>query len=448
MVSNSPTELTLTAFLNAKLGELLQEPPMLWLHQAEMAGAKGDSILIREYDDALVPVGFIEVSMPTGSSKEKQTYGYAHNLSHLLGGVAPLFLGAIVRVEGPVELRAYYAALSSTDNKIISDIMLFRGWGVESLARVLGALFFWGQAERKMSSPANWKLRQSRPNVGMHGDYVFKLYDYRDRVLPVLPQDRRSHELGALHLPGAKIVVQLQDCVILRYLLIKGDHCMRTSLQALALLQKLMRFHQSNIVLGDIRLSNIVFDHNGVDAAFIDFDYSGEEGKKHYPHGWVTAIDDGARHGDAEAGSLCRKTHDCFALAAAFLFFEPQSDEKNHSLWQRVIASLLNYSLQDAVDAFDNAMAFRVRVTSNKDVPSGEGSGSPFRPPKLVDESGQYGSAGLPAAPIFTSAPASSPPPSFPASSSAPMSNPPRKRKAPSSESCSSRADKKIQDSE
>jgi hypothetical protein len=374
---NRPTEVTVTAFLNAKLQALLAPANALWLHQAEMSGAKGDSVLVREFDDALMPVGFLEVAMPGGSDKILQTFGYANNLAHVeFAGIVPIYLGGIVRLQGQVELRAYYGAMSEKDTQITADVLLFRDSIENGLGTVLHALYQWGATIHNLAEAVDWKGREASPNLVFHDKYVYKLYDYRYRVTEVADEDRRSSALPALLIEGAKIVASTKDFSLLRYPFINGGHRMVSSAQASDLVKKLGNLHAQGVAMGDIRLSNIIFHDSGAAASFIDFDFSGKPGEKRYPRGWVCDIDDGKRHADAKAGAILAVQHDTFALSAAFRFFKPQ-DSKHEDDWANALEALTNGSL----NGFGTLTAFDLNNSKLCSLPSFTATGSPHRPP-------------------------------------------------------------------
>lgn len=387
MNENAPTEQTQTALFAATLGDLFaSRAETLWLHQAEMCGAKGDVVIVRQYHGELIPIGFLELAMETAKTdKVAQLFGYANNLTSTLGGKCPLFLGALVRERGFVQLCAYYAALSTDDPKksLFADVLLYENNIGEGLATVFHCLHAWAALEsHHLSAPVTWVSDTHFTNISFHSDRVFKLYDYRYRN--VRPQDRRSPLLALECLPDAKLEAQWKDFEILSYAMIAGDHQLRSACQARMLAQKLDHFHQRGCILGDIRLRNIIFSTDGQEASFIDFDYSKNSGEvKQYPLGWVRDIDDGARHIDATESGDLMPIHDWFALASTFQFFQP-SDPNERIGWEAAISSLLDGQL---VSARENlSKDFILVPRSDKQVPAvptGVGTGSPNRLPKV-----------------------------------------------------------------
>jgi len=185
-----------------------------------------------------------------------------------------------------------------------------------------------------------WSVNHQPNNVLQRGERVFKLYDYRGSRGIIPREQRRRPDLYLLCVEATVLEVKAEDLVIISYPEFKGDHRMKTSAQAAALLRQLRDFHERGIVLGDIRLRNIVFDADGGCANFIDFDYSKlPDAKQVYPAGWNLAIDDGIRVDGAEEGCELLPEHDWGALANVFARFHSERRSKQ-KLWASVIAKM------------------------------------------------------------------------------------------------------------
>ena len=159
-----------------------------------------------------------------------------------------------------------------------------------------------------------WKpfRKMVNKNVVLEDGRVFKSYDYRCRK--VGKDDRRSYELMVELVPGCEKVHEVPNCVVISYPFIVGSGSPSSPSHLIALIDGVLVLHESGIVHGDIRVSNIVFGLNGV-ATLIDFDFSGKDGVKKYPSTFNTRINDGARHPDVAGGVVLKFKHDWFAVA-------------------------------------------------------------------------------------------------------------------------------------
>ena len=96
-----------------------------------------------------------------------------------------------------------------------------------------------------------------------------------------------------------------------------GTHEATTPIDFLPIIDELANLHENGMVHGDIRVYNMVFslasDGEKPDGCLIDFDYGGTEGEAKYPSGYVRALLDGTRCG--EAGQVITKENDWLDLA-------------------------------------------------------------------------------------------------------------------------------------
>ena len=86
----------------------------------------------------------------------------------------------------------------------------------------------------------------------------------------------------------------------------------------------LHKLHDSGIVHGDIRLANLVFDHDNSAGYLIDYDLARKAGDR-YPNGYSDEFEE--RHKNA---TLCRpmlKIHDRHSLAWIVEFFYPDAKD-------------------------------------------------------------------------------------------------------------------------
>ena len=171
----------------------------------------------------------------------------------------------------------------------------------------------------------------------------------------------------------------MPNFAIISYPFVEGDHSPSFACQFAMLVECLSDLHESNIVHGDVRLSNIVFNKEKATATLIDFDFAGMAGDKRYPEGFVTSAEDlgdGARHKNASAGQVLQPEHDWFSLGAVMAFVEPK-DDKLRKQWQDVVSQLKAVDVN--VDMVKQALkAIReAALVLNGDPPVAPGTGSP-----------------------------------------------------------------------
>lgn len=93
-------------------------------------------------------------------------------------------------------------------------------------------------------------------------------------------------KIDGRHIPSTSPIVSLSHVTILSFVAVG---------HLVSLLEWLPRLPKENLVMGDFRLSNVIFTPDGK-AVVIDFDYSGPPGEQTYPEGFNRDIPDGARH--------------------------------------------------------------------------------------------------------------------------------------------------------
>ena len=91
-----------------------------------------------------------------------------------------------------------------------------------------------------------------------------------------------------------------------------GCHYAKEPKSFLPIIEELQKLRNTGYVHGDIRGFNTVFGEDSREGYLIDFDFGGEAGKRVYPKGYRTSLDDGTRIGE-EAESI-EIWHDWFAL--------------------------------------------------------------------------------------------------------------------------------------
>jgi hypothetical protein len=319
----------------------------------------------------IFPFGFLEFAR-VDNSKNKRAQQLVYAL-HLLKAFPPntvaCLLGCLVTFgeSGMMDVivRGYCpqvdARLDEADNTVpIAEVELFNSVKCHTdprnaLSRAIKALI-------NNATNLGFHTRPLLPNsqqikVARNGDKVFKEYRTFDNPREVACK-RPDRNLEFL--PNCKKFADFPGfLVVLEYDYIEGTHEMTTMGQCAALVQALDTLHtRHHLCHGDVRTRNIVFEL-GNTARFIDYDLCAPTGWRYTPH-YNTAIDDGARHVDAKAGSLLAPAHDWFSLAAVFRLFAPV-DSAHDDLWARIVG---------AVEKADHTTAVSL-ITQGRDVKMG-----------------------------------------------------------------------------
>jgi hypothetical protein len=109
--------------------------------------------------------------------------------------------------------------------------------------------------------------------------------------------------LGLDVLPGGWLMVVMEDLDAQNFVLLKAAGSIKPALKG-----KVLQFHKSGFVHGDIRNANVLVGPDMKTFSLIDFDWSGKEGSVRYP---LNVNNVGVRRpAGAEDGNLILATHD------------------------------------------------------------------------------------------------------------------------------------------
>lgn len=165
------------------------------------------------------------------------------------------------------------------------------------------------------------------------GNECFKSFDGYDPANPDEPRtlSRRPNEAAweALGIPALVFCPdkELDDVVVLRYAYCKGTHAPRNIRQFCILAEKLANLHREGFVHADIRVANLVFSDDGLDAHVIDSDMAVRlDEHACYPPSYAVLEE---RHPHARAHRPKQKVHDVYSLAYCVDKFFPQLSLKD-----------------------------------------------------------------------------------------------------------------------
>jgi hypothetical protein len=359
----------ITARFTSDLGEIYrlysqqQEPSststptdVRFLHQAELMNGKNsrgkaDIGIFLDFTNAncgkvCYPIGVFECGMNLTRGQILGKMPQVDITSNFLFQTMPIHatddwahwtpLLSIVYVSDYVEV--YMSCLQQEGIKTtVVDIMLgYFAWDENSIYAIVRLIYKyktmvyefmsgWHKQQLIDESPFLPQPRQTvimtKEEMVSEKEYVYKSYDYRKRS--VVANNRRLannyKEYGKLN--GFKFEVDNDDFKVIRYDKIDGDHSPRKLRQLGVILQELLSLHLKNVVHGDIRLYNMIFSDDGINAKLIDFDFAGMEYETYYPNGYLE-VPDGERHPLAKSYNRLYRVHDLHSFASICSMFE------------------------------------------------------------------------------------------------------------------------------
>ena len=366
------------------------------VHQVEDAGkgnnnCKIDGVVCKlGKKGSLLPLAFFEGSVNSSEDDNKRPQALAYFRRHekmLPRDRLPLLLSIIVNSLGhkfglSVEVTGYYRSGPNVDDVGRAQLLPHVSLDSQILKRLFLTLEMWCHATDLPHLPLFPHLPCSygplNRNVLSTDKHVYKIFDYRNRQVEV--ESMRRAAQSAEHLNAQlKTFNQLS---LIKYPKIDGDHEFQSVAEAISLLNVFIAFRGDNNLRchGDLRLSNILVNHELNQCTLIDFDYSCLESEgRCYPPNWNSNINDGVRHDEAIRGKPIKSVHDCHSLAGIFGLYM-MGDEVDQTPWVKVVNCLRNEQLTVALHLLESYIQQSLSLQRNGPrVHPYTGTGSPPR---------------------------------------------------------------------
>jgi hypothetical protein len=334
-------ELAYSSLISAFLQRSLDA---LWsFHQMPASKGTSDILLCHAGADfgEFHPVCVIECGMQSKTSREmrKSLRGYAVNYCPLVP-VGKYFLGVELlnvdsAVNASIRIKAFYRI--SNDPRV-HEVMLWNQEEGMNLEQMICCLMKAVQLAadhnfRDSHRIESWRVFSRNVAADLSNGIVYKSFDYRDRWEETAPEYRRDASFSCRWIPGCQVYASQNDFTLLSYPLLKGVVLAKNASEFLSIFEELAKLHQEDIVHGDIRAYNMIFDGTG--GKLIDFDYSGKHGQRCYPPGFWKELPDTVRHPRVSKDEPMRKEHDCFSLGAVMKMYSC-----DHSGWKELCEKL------------------------------------------------------------------------------------------------------------
>lgn len=158
----------------------------------------------------------------------------------------------------------------------------------------------------------------------------------------------------------------LRDCdpnciVVVSYRFIEGDHVPFFATHLVDILQQIVDLHKEEIVHGDIRLFNCLFNNQG--GHLIDLDFAGTNNISKYPFGYSKDISDGGRHSGAVGGTKMCFSHDIYSFLKIWDLFTVE-DCYYEEDWFDMRSALVEYSKIDFTEKSATELVEKLRQKS------------------------------------------------------------------------------------
>lgn len=188
-------------------------------------------------------------------------------------------------------------------------------------------------------------------------EYVYKTYDYRHNNDAVRRIRSPSFYFNDRIMKSCEYVLKTDLLQIIKYPYLEGDLQAKSSFEFRAVLKQLRSFRQLNLVHGDIRLANILFNHVcPKKSTLIDFDYSAHVGTKFPRH--IAEVPDGYRSEAMLNEGVMTLKEDMICMAACMKFFT--ANDKYEPIWNACVEHVQKGHLNKAIKLIKKAGNFEL----------------------------------------------------------------------------------------
>jgi hypothetical protein len=407
----------ISAILEADISECFRQlaadnkHDMLYCHHAQLLDVRGfmdiscfarimeNESEVLSNQKCLYPLSFIEITKNNNKTihgKIAQASVYANGNFRLMKYDECEFwipLMGMIMSEVALQLRVYFLTQDDKHCWRIAEIPLIEfsfsfSNMLEPLVASLHAIHQWNikmKSILKMKGQDRGELLNTLlpiPNENVYIDKkerkVYKAYDYRSLVgkRKILTKNRRSPKYYYTNSLMQSTIIDIIDFInpkakndtfkLIAYDYIEGNHIPKRTSQLFQILQQLLQLHKENLVFGDLKLSNCIFNNidDNYQAMLIDFDFTRAVGDI-YP---VTFnidinINDGKRHPDVKPNGTMQVEHDIFALYHICTLFDAENES-----WTNICKSLETCDVERAVDLFtdckDTPLRPKIQISS------------------------------------------------------------------------------------
>ena len=354
-----------------------------WMHQLPdpQAGRMDIALYVSSsLHGPAAPVAVIEVGFK-GFTKQWQAAAYSVNIAPQLKdgsrGLLSVELSLGNSQDLPLAALRCYATASAEEvkalegQKFLWTSTLWRGDADElHFGKVLKALV--ECAPMALVSANLRDFQRVGANVCISDGRILKFFDYRYHS--VVKDQRRTPDLSIDYLQAEK-EIQADNLDVISYPFVDGLHHAVRIQGFLDVSNELRSLHTKGICHGDIRAYNMLFCTDRP-SRLLDFDFSGESGKKKYPSGYSRDINDAQRHPSAVAGARLAKEHDCFSLASVMELHSCQSSADH---WSSIIGLVRKNMLSAAIENMQEVAQLELQPSELLQEIGQTATGSPTR---------------------------------------------------------------------
>lgn len=370
-----------------------------WMHQSYVLVKKPPPVRSGKVDlsmyfssdadrSGMYPLVLCEVSCHNDfDQKRRQLFNEAYStiLYQMKDGYSWPLMGLIFNNK-ELEVHIYF---KSESGKVV-DITLFqeqecsvRNWAAVFVMLETWALGLASAVEQQVAIECHERARVCR---SLRGDRVYKIFDYRNRQA-VFGLRRRCPDLYFdSKLIAGEVDYLLKDeqngIIVISYPYLEGNHTAKRSKEFRYILKQLSYMHtELHMVHGDIRLMNMIFNHDNHKASsLIDYDYCGKAQLDNYAAG-IIDVPDGWRCERMLSNPPGRmhEEDDWICMTHCMRKFRPHKKE-NSEYWNELCDMVMKGEINDvSLKLKKKIYRFELvlELTSGQDDDHFRGTGSP-----------------------------------------------------------------------